>query len=162
MFCRPLDGGCDHPDGNPALKVWWFPLASNQDLSGYEPGSLPLEIGNHVCLASVAALHQAGETTCDRADLHGTHGRTRTDISRRRFNRQSYMGMYGPKSSGHAAGLCPALPASRKLQCGVGRPYLSCTGIRTGRTMWAAAWLGESEKRYIKNPRKKERFCRRP
>lgn len=46
MFCRPLDGGCDHPDGNPALKVWWLPLASNQDMPGYEPGSLPLELGN--------------------------------------------------------------------------------------------------------------------
>lgn len=35
-----------HPDEKPALKVWWFPLASNQDMPGYEPGSLPLEIGN--------------------------------------------------------------------------------------------------------------------
>ena len=69
-------------------------------------------------LASVAALHQAGETTCDRADLHGTHGRTRTDISRRRFNRQSYMGIYGPKFSGHAAGCCPALPAGREKKEG--------------------------------------------
>lgn len=28
--------------------IWWFPLASNQDMPGYEPGSLPLEIENLV------------------------------------------------------------------------------------------------------------------